>query len=175
MATTPLQLDAYLIDALQVEALANFDEARSAIALEMDVGPQYLMRKDDPHAHQIALSVTFGPKDEGSAPYRGRVEGRAFFHVDNTLSEEDTASYILLNGAAILFGLLRAQVAQITALGPWGTLLLPPLNLVEAFAKKAEQAGKAEQPKEPSGSKKASPKPKASGGKRAKPAEKPAK
>lgn len=132
--TTPLQLDLYLIDALEIEVLEDFDQSSGVIGLNMDVTPEYLTCETDPLAHQLVLAVPFEPIDPGSAPYRGRIVGRAFFHVDQDLSEEDTAQYVLGNGSAILLGLLRAQVAQVTALGRWGTLLLPPVNLNEALA-----------------------------------------
>jgi preprotein translocase subunit SecB len=45
---------------------------------------------------------------------------------------------VIVNGAAILFGLLRGQVAQVTAMSHYGTFLLPPVNLVEAFNDKAK-------------------------------------
>ncbi|MDD5706586.1 MAG: hypothetical protein PHR35_11720, partial [Kiritimatiellae bacterium] len=39
--------------------------------------------------------------------------------------------FLQLNGAAILYGLLRGHVAQITAQGPHGQFLLPTLNFLE--------------------------------------------
>ena len=136
--TTPLQLDAYMIDAIEIEVLEDFDQTRELIGLDMDVQPQHLMCDTDALAHQLVLTVPFEPAQPGAAPYRGRIVGRAFFHVDHELSPEDTAQYVLSNGAAILLGLLRGQIGQITALGRWGTLLLPPVNLNEAFSRHIE-------------------------------------
>jgi len=134
MATTPLQLDAYLIDALEVEALSDFEEGRELIGIDVDVQPQHLVCETDPLAHQLVLTVPFEPSEHGSAPYRGRIVGRAFFRVSEDLDLEQTAQFVIGNGSAILLGLLRAQISQVTALGRWGTFLLPPVNLNEAFA-----------------------------------------
>lgn len=134
MATTPLQLNAYVIDILEVEALQDFDQTRDVIGLNMDVKPEHLICDTDPLSHQLVLDVPFEPVEVGSAPYRGRIVGRGFFSVSDELDLEQTAQYVIGNGSAILLGLLRAQVAQVTALGRWGTFLLPPVNLQAAFA-----------------------------------------
>jgi preprotein translocase subunit SecB len=136
MSASPLQLESYQIDRLSVEAVEEHDGSQSGV-LEIAVDPTTLHRKDDPCAHQIVLDVKFRPAEIGSAPYAGRIVGRAFFHVSEELDEQAAQNYVLFNGSAILFGLLRAQVAQVTALGPWGTLLLPSVNLVEMFSAKA--------------------------------------
>ncbi len=141
--TTPLQLDAYCVDRFEVIALDGFKQARGSVELAIDVEPKHLTKSDDSLAHQLALDVRFAPKGRGSAPYRGRIAGRAFFHVADDLDEEATARFVLVNGSAILLGLLRAHIAQATALGRWGPLLLPPVNLIEAFATSAEASDSA--------------------------------
>lgn len=139
MATTPLQLDAYIIDALEVEALPDFDQTREFIGVNVDVKHEHLTCDTDSLAHQLVLAVPFEPVEGGSAPYRGRIVGRGFFRVAEDLDAEQTAQYIIVNGSAILLGLLRAQVAQVTALGRWGTFLLPPVNLHAAFSGPIEE------------------------------------
>lgn len=131
--TTPLQLDDYCIDRFEVTALAGFKAKRDAIKVEVDVTPQHMTKIDDPHSHQIVLDVKFKPSGSGLAPYKGRIIGRGFFRITEELDEDAVARYVLLNGSAILLGLLRAHVAQSTALGRWGQFLIPPVNLVEAF------------------------------------------
>jgi len=92
-----------------------------------------MTKVDDPDSHQIVLDVKFKPAATGAAPYKGRIVGRGFFRITEELDEAAIARYVLLNGSAILLGLLRAHVAQTTALGRWGQFLIPPVNLVEAF------------------------------------------
>jgi preprotein translocase subunit SecB len=137
---SPLRLDHYLIDSVEIEANTAYDR-RDELVGTMDVDPQHLLHKERPDVHQLVLTVAFGLSDEdpSGAPYTGRIVGRAYFHLEGEdLSEQDKVNLIVVNGAAILYGLLRGQVAQITAMSHFGSFLLPPVNLVEAFNRKAE-------------------------------------
>ena len=108
---------------------------------DVQLGPELLTSVDDPSRHQLVLDVSFrSPKGAPVLPYDFRVRGRAFFHLSGNLEPDQAASLVVLNGSAILLGLLRAQVAQVTAQGPHGAFLIPPLNLVEAFAESVESA-----------------------------------
>lgn len=142
--TTPLQLDAYCIDRFEVTALSGFKAGRGAVEVEVDVDPQHLTKVDDPYSHQVVLDVRFKPATSGSAPYKGRIIGRGFFRITEELDEDAVARYVLVNGSAILLGLLRAHVAQTTALARWGQFLIPPVNLIEAFKNKAAPSGEDE-------------------------------
>jgi len=139
--STPLRLSGYCIDLLKVEANARFDGRRER-TVSVSVEPQTLHHATNPAMHQIVLTVSFGrvKGDPKGAPYAGTIVGRGFFHLEpNDLSEDAQANLLLLNGSSILLGLLRAQVAQVTALSSNGVFLLPPVNLVEAFAAKAAE------------------------------------
>jgi preprotein translocase subunit SecB len=161
MSATPLQLESYLIDRLSVEAVDEYDGGVHEGGLKVSVTPQALRREDDALAHQIVIDVSFWPSEPGSAPYSGQVVARGFFHVADDLNDSEAQRYVLFNGGSILFGLMRAQVAQVTALGASGTFLIPPVNLVEAFenAMRDEAAEpKTHARKVSSGAKKAAPK-----------------
>jgi len=137
--STPLQLSGYCVDLLKVEANARFDKRRE-ITVSVGVDPQALHHAKDPALHQIVLTVSFerAKGDPKGTPYTGKIVGRGFFRLEpSDLSDADKANLVLLNGSSILLGLLRAQVAQVTALGSNGVFLLPPVNLVEVFAAKA--------------------------------------
>lgn len=138
----PLQLDAYYVDRLVLEVIENYDDEVGEQQWRIDVEPQHLVNGEDSMTQQVILSVKFQPTEERSAPYRGEIAGRAFFHVCD--EEQDSAdSLVRFNGSSILFGLLRGQVAQVTAFARWSTFLMPPVDLVEAFdeaAKRAEEA-----------------------------------
>lgn len=157
MSAVPLQLDAYYVDRLVLDVLEDFDEEAQESHWEIDVDPLHLLNSDDPLTQQVVLSVKFGPAEDGSAPYRGEIAGRAFFHVSGEEDQESAASLVRFNGSSILFGLLRSQVAQVTALARWSTFLMPPVNLVEAFdeaAKRAEEAAEEAPKKKPATKKK---------------------
>lgn len=135
---SPLQLDKFFIDRIQVEANIEWDK-RDELVLTLHVDPQHLRHTEEPDVHQLILDVRFGKTEEDPAgtPYFGAAVGRAVFHLDGAdLSEEEKAQLVLMNGAAILYGLIRGQIAQITAMSHFGMFLLPPTNLVQAFKNK---------------------------------------
>ena len=134
----PLQLDAYYVDRLTFEVVDGWDDEPES-SWDIEVDPTHLRNEEDPFEQQVALSVRFGPAEGSSAPYRGEITGRAFFRVTDEDDLDRAASLVAFNGASILFGLLRGQVAQVTAFARWSTFLMPPVNLVEAFAKALER------------------------------------
>ncbi|MBU2601915.1 MAG: protein-export chaperone SecB [Actinobacteria bacterium] len=139
---SPLRLDAYRIDRLLLEANQEFD-GRDEFTGTIDVDPEHLRHTEQEDAHQLTLTVSFGPVDDDptGAPYTGEIVGRAFFHLGSEdLEQAEKTRLVIVNGGAILYGLLRAQIAQVTALSHFGTFLLPPVNLVEAFRAKWEAA-----------------------------------
>ena len=145
----PLLLDAYYVDRLALDVVEDYDDDAAEQHWEIDVRPQHLTNTEDPLAQQVVLSVRFEPAEGSSAPYRGEIAGRAFFRVCD--EEPDKASSLVrFNGSSILFGLLRGQVAQLTAFARWSTFLMPPVNLVEAFERADEaEVEEATSPPEP--------------------------
>jgi preprotein translocase subunit SecB len=135
----PLQLDAYYVDRLTIEVVDDWDDDEPESGWDIEVDPQHLRNEQDPFTQQVALSVRFGPAEGSRAPYRGEIAGRAFFRVTDEEDLDKAANLVAFNGASILFGLLRGQVAQVTAFARWSTFLMPPVNLVEAFAKAFER------------------------------------
>ena len=135
----PLQLDAYYVDRLTFEVVDDWDDSLTESSWDIEVDPKHLRNDENPFVQQVALWVRFGPAEGGSAPYRGEIAGRAFFRVTDEDDLDKAANLVAFNGASILFGLLRGQVAQVTAFARWSTFLMPPVNLVEAFAKAFER------------------------------------
>ena len=135
----PLQLDAYYVDRLTFEVVDDWDDDEPESSWDIEVDPAHLRNDENPFEQQVALWVRFGPAEGSSAPYRGEIAGRAFFRVTDEDDLDKAANLVAFNGASILFGLLRGQVAQVTAFARWSTFLMPPVNLVEAFAKAFER------------------------------------
>jgi preprotein translocase subunit SecB len=132
---SPLQLDTYLIDHIDVSVNAAFDP-ESDMTADVSLIPSHLTNQDRPEFHQLVLDVRFGAPEgsPNSYPYTGGIVGRGIFHVDpEATTPEEAAQLILVNGTAILLGLLRAHISQVTALGLHGQLLLPAMNIVQAW------------------------------------------
>lgn len=137
-----LQLDAYFIDEILIKANPDYDPVGEEIGGEITVTPQHLTRKDDESYHQLVLAITYLPREgaEANIPYRVEITGRGYFHFDDPdVAEDDRRRTLMLNGSSILFGLLRAEVAHTTALGRYGAILLPPVDLIEAFRRRGQQ------------------------------------
>ncbi len=137
-----LQLDRYFIDEISVRVNPAYDRSVTAFEGDLDVFPQHLRRGGDDDRHQLILSVAFLPREgaETQLPYHVEMKGRAFFHFDDAdLPDVEKSRMIKLNGASILFGLLRAEVAHVTALGRYGPMLLPAVNLMEAFRARSRE------------------------------------
>jgi len=132
---SPLQLDTYLIDHIDISVNTGFDP-ESDMTADVSLLPTHLTNTDRPEFHQLVLDVRFGAPEgsPNSYPYSGKIVGRGIFHVDpQETTGEDAVQLILVNGTAILLGLLRAHISQITALGLHGQLLLPAMNIVQAW------------------------------------------
>lgn len=137
----PLQFDAYFIESLSMKSNPLFDPSVESYEGDLLVEPQHLVKRGNNDLHQLVLRIQYAPKQgaEARLPYSIDVVGRGFFSfADPELTPERRLEMLALNGTSILFGLLRAEVAHITALGAAGSLLLPAVNLAESLADRAK-------------------------------------
>ncbi len=131
-----LQLDHYQLDELVMRANPDYD--RKLGKIEYDVTPQaeacVSVEDENRHKLHLRLEVKARPRRKRQLPYELSIAATAFFATDEDLPQEKKDRLILLNGSAILVGLLRAHLAQVTAMGPYRKVLLEPINLVETLA-----------------------------------------
>lgn len=128
------QLDAYQIENIAVVQNEAFDASLSAHTGDIVSGIKIAPHKTDTGKYLLTLEIQVRPiakKEKEFFPYQIAVKGRAFFTFKDPCSREEVDKTLRLNGASILFGLLRAQVAQITAQSVHGQFLLPVMNFVE--------------------------------------------
>ena len=137
--STPLQLSGYVVTHMLMRVREEFD-GRQGYECSMDIDPTHMVHNEDENVHQLILRVVVGASenDPTGAPYEIEIEGRAVFRIDPSAEIDDAQKkkLVILNGSAILLGLLRGQVSQLTAQAPHRMFLLPPVNLVEAFRDK---------------------------------------
>ena len=133
--TCQFRLDHYLIDHVLVVQNEGYDAALEShtgdVAANINVAPN----NKDPNRYRIVLDVKVSPtakQEKAFFPYKVAIKGRGFFAIKDASSPEEVDKFLRCNGAAILYGLLRAQVAQITAQSVHGQFLLPTMNFVEA-------------------------------------------
>jgi len=149
-----LQLEAYFIDNLSMKTNALFDPSVQSYQGDISVEPRHLVRKNSEDVHQLVLRIKYVPRQgaETCLPYSIDITGRGFFSFsDPELTSERRFEMLAFNGTSILFGLLRAEVAHSTALGAWGSMLLPTVNLAQCLADWAKrQSSKGTRPRRPS-------------------------
>lgn len=129
------QLENYKIEHVVVVLNEEYDASLPThtgnIASSLNVAPH----KKDPLRYRLTLDVRIDPTEKREKeffPYRVAIKGRAAFAFKDGCSREEIDKFMRLNGAAILYGLLRAQIAQITAQSVHGQFLLPTMNFAEA-------------------------------------------
>lgn len=147
MTVSALQLDGFVLDQLSVTANEDYDEDSGTDSVELTLQAAPLVNNDDASEHQLILSVGFSPVEGKSCRYSGNVAGRAYFRTDQDLTDDEVGQYVFVNGSAILYGLLRGQVATVTACARWGMFLLPAANLVDAFVGGIEASEPVKKPK----------------------------
>jgi len=128
------QLNSYQIENIAVAWNETFDRDLDAhtgdIATSISISPH----AKDVRKYRVTLEVQVKPtakKEKEFFPYQVAIKGRAFFTFQEACPAEDADHTLRLNGASILYGLLRAQVAQITAQSVNGQFLLPTVNFLE--------------------------------------------
>jgi preprotein translocase subunit SecB len=129
-----LQLNNYVIDGISVMPNPKYVESVAKRAGNVSATIRIAPHKEDEKKYKLSLEIQAKPvprKEKEFYPYMVTVGGTAFFTFENPCPREEADKALRLNGASILYGLLRAQVAQITAQSTYGQFLLPTLNFVE--------------------------------------------
>jgi preprotein translocase subunit SecB len=138
-------LERYILDAIAVAPNDAYDKKASGQSLHIETSIGSAQHNTDPCRFMLRLEVKVGPDENKRLPppaYTVMIRGRAFFAFKEIPTKDEADRFLQLNGASILYGLLRGHVAQITAQGPHGQFLLPTLNFLElqkqAAVKRAE-------------------------------------
>ncbi len=128
------QLDRYQIESVSIAPNPDFDPALPAHTGEMTASINIAPNTKAPNRYRLTMEIQVKPsaeKEKEFFPYLIAIKGRAFFTFKAPCTPEQADHVLRLNGAAILHGLLRAQVAQITAQSVHGQFLLPAANFQE--------------------------------------------
>lgn len=128
------QLDRYQIEAVSVAPNPDYDPALSAHTGEMTASLNIAPHTKMANRYRLTMEIQVKPsakKEKAFFPYLIAIKGRAYFTFKAPCTPGQADHVLRLNGAAILHGLLRAQVAQITAQSLHGQFLLPTANFQE--------------------------------------------
>lgn len=136
-----------------------FAQDAQQVRPKLDVDFNIMRNNTDPDRFLMILTLSGGSGTETAAA-RGlcyEVTGGAEFELPSIVEPEKRGMIIAINGGAILYGLIRGQVAMATGSFPSGSLLLPTIDwkqkVHEIIERKSKQkrsttAGK-DKPKEP--------------------------
>lgn len=127
-------LERYILDAIAVAPNEAFDRKASKQSLHVETSIGIAPNTADPCRFMLRLEVKVGPDEntrQSPPAYTVMIRGRAFFAFKKLPTKDEANRFLQLNGVSILYGLLRGNVAQITAQGPHGQFLLPTLNFIE--------------------------------------------
>lgn len=122
---------------------AGFDfnqvNIRSAIGSGARAG-----QEDDPRDFLVNLEIGIDNKEGKTAPYCLDVEVVGIFHVLPTLPKERRLDLVTVNGASILYGVIREIVSLLTSRFAAGTLTLPGMNFEDSLPSKQIEKSKEE-------------------------------
>lgn len=133
------QLEQYQIASVAVSGNEGFDGSLKSHGGEITTAITVAAHKSDGRKYRLTLDVTVKADEKNRAagfPYDVTIKGHAFFIFEEPCPLEEKDHFMHMHGAAILYGLLRAQVAQITAQSVNGQFLLPTVNFAEAENKR---------------------------------------
>ena len=147
------RLDHYQIENVAVAQNEAFDPSLSEHTGDISSSINIAPHTKDPSKYRLTLEIQVKPtvkKEHCFFPYAVSIKGRAFFTFKAPCPHEEAEKVLRLNGASILYGLLRAQAAQITAQSVHGQFLLPAINFVElAMAQQKPEPVKVAGPRKP--------------------------
>ena len=128
------QLDDYQIESVAVILNDKYDGKLPSHTCDISATLTSAPHIKDANKYLLTLELFVRPKKDHEKefyPYNISIKGRAFFTFKDPCPRSDANKILRLNGQSILFGLLRAQVAQITAQSVHGKFLLPTMNFME--------------------------------------------
>lgn len=130
------QLDKFQIESVAVILNGNFNSTLKTHTGELKTGMVVAPHQTAKNKFLLVLEVIVKPKKRNETiffPYSVSIKGRGSFSFDETVEHKEVDRLLRINGAAILYGLLRGQVAQITAQSVHGQFLLPTANFIELY------------------------------------------
>lgn len=121
----------------------DFDQVsiRSAIGSGARAG-----QEEDPKDFLVNLEIGIDNKDGKPAPYCIDIEVAGVFHVLPSLPKEKRLDLVTVNGASILYGVIREIVSLLTSRFASGTLTLPGMNFEDSLPSKQIQKQKVSLP-----------------------------
>ena len=135
MKSSRLHLEEFFIKRLNLEWVTS-ESGKNADAEEYpsDLGIDYeLARHDeDPRCFRLLLNVESLVKEDYTG-LKMETEIVGFFSFPDDTEEDEMQYLVRINGASMLYGILRGQIAMVTGSFPTGKMNLPPVVMQEVL------------------------------------------
>ena len=141
MKLSPLKLVRCYFSKIQVEASPGGTPPGPAgvFTTKTDIVPC----GDQPPTWQVTLTLRLGPKaNSGPPPYTGVVQVVGIFQVDSGYAADNRAALVAANAPAVLFGMAREMLTNVTARGPYPAVCLPTVTFIDEVPKPEPSAAK---------------------------------
>lgn len=127
-------LDDYLFNAFQVVPREDNGDADS-----LDVSCSLCRHKEDGERYLIRLNLDYRGKAKN--PFALRISANGYFHWRGGLESKEGAGYMAwVNGGTIVYGLVRATVADLTSSSECGRVILPTIMMEDVVKDEIRQA-----------------------------------
>jgi len=132
----PLLLSNYFVEKLDYEAVPGFNPAEPGAEV-MAVDPDVYPVPDKPGMFMVRLHVALAGPPKSNSRCRLILSLVGFFQADAKAPDKLRNDMVFGNAPLILFGIARQVVAETTANGPYGKVILGTVNFTEIFRRKA--------------------------------------
>lgn len=134
-----LNFENYTLESFSCQANMDFKEEdtpekkEGKIQLALNV-----KKKSGVPDYMIEMEIGLNKEEDSfrANPYRISMKILGFFTFKDGTDTKKMSAMVHLNGSAMLYGIARGIVAQITANGPHGRFLLPSVNIKEVLKAK---------------------------------------
>jgi preprotein translocase subunit SecB len=130
MSNSPLLLDRYFFVKTLLEAQSKAD-LKAINSIETNV--ELSKAEGKPGDYLISLTVRLLPHEESQPAYLGEFVVMGFFKVHSEYPAEKCDKLVSVNGASMLYGVVREMVANLTARGPWPMLTLVAMSFSDVL------------------------------------------
>lgn len=127
-------LDDFTFNAFQVVPREDKGEADS-----LDVSCRLCRHKEDGERFLIRMDLDYRGKSK--TPFALRISANGYFHWRGGLESKEGAGYMAwVNGGTIIYGLVRATVADLTSSSECGRVILPTIMMEDVVKDEIRQA-----------------------------------
>lgn len=139
MRQSPLQLNHYQLLEVIISPIDGYKATddnmyppieSAEIKANLEVG--YPTDVENPDDFIVGLTLYVAPKEKNNFPYDITVGIRGFFStLDDVVPDSEKQTFVAVNGASILYGVLRDFILSTTARFEFKSIMLPTVNFLD--------------------------------------------